>query len=789
MRPILLVTLFLSGFSGSLSARQAGEQTTVIDSVEVLGTKRLTPTAVVAEFGLITGRPITYRDIQRGIEALYGSGQYADISVSQATVGGREVLRLEITERPLLTNWSVRGAELVPERSVRAKVLLVDGRPYSQAEGRRSLAGIDSLYKKQGYYLATAKLLELPQDDGTIRVVFDITENRRVAVAEVVVEGNDKVKDATVASQMKTRPEGFFWWQKGAYNEEELERDIRERLPEFYGEQGYPDVQVLRDTLVVHEKTGKGTLILSVDEGDRYRVGRFDIVGNRRFSTEQLERFFPFVKETDQSTGNPDYFDQKRWEEATNLVRNSYFNNGYIYAQVAGALTRRVTADGQRIADLRWQISEGGPAVVNRVLITGNTITHEDVIRRAILMVPGDIFRQDALIRSYQQVSNLGFFVQPMPVPTTRPVNEQGDVDIIFAVEEKRTGAINFGASVGQGTGLGGFVGLQEPNIMGRGKKLSFQWQFGQNINDFQVSYTDPAIRGTLTSGTLNLHNTRLRYTVADLGRITTRGGSVQVGFPLFGSRLTRFYTSYTLEQSNYETPGLTASRFRCTHCVLSSLGFTVTRDTRINLPFATGGALSQFEITQNGGILKGSGNFRRVTVEGRWYAPLAQLTGRVGLGGGLTLLLGLTAKSGFVWGDPGPHFRQMFALGGTQYGIPLRGYDEFSITPSGFDPSASGQISAVNAFGQSYFSTTTEIGLRVSQQAYLSLFFDAGNVWSTPGGFNPTRLFRGAGIGTSVFSPLGPLGIDVARGFDRTDAFGNRKPGWKVHFRLGQFY
>jgi outer membrane protein insertion porin family len=207
-------------------------------------------------------------------------------------------------------------------------------------------------------------------------------------------------------------------------------------------------------------------------------------------------------------------------------------------------------------------------------------------------------------------------------------------------------------------------------------------------------------------------------------------------------------------------------------------------------LPFATGGALLQGELSQAGGPLQGSGNFRRVTFEGRWYAPLGGL-GSSALGAsGIQFLVGYTAKAGSVWGDPGPHFRQLFALGGTQYGIPLRGYDEFSITPSGYDPRASGvSASTVEAFGRSYFAMTGEIGVRVSQMLYLSAFFDAGNVWDSPGQFNPTRLFRGAGVGASVISPLGPLGLDIARGFDRTDEFGVRKPGWQVHFRLGNFY
>ena len=71
----------------------------------------------------------------------------------------------------------------------------------------------------------------------------------------------------------------------------------------------------------------------------------------------------------------------------------------------------------------------------------------------------------------------------------------------------------------------------------------------------------------------------------------------------------------------------------------------------------------------------------------------------------------------------------------------------------------------------------------------YMSAFMDAGNVWATASQFDPTRLFRGAGVGMSIISPLGPIGIDLAYGFDKTDAFGNPDPGFKLHFKLGNFF
>src|SRR2546429_7917326 len=82
----------------------------------------------------------------------------------------------------------------------------------------------------------------------------------------------------------------------------------------------------------------------------------------------------------------------------------------------------------------------------------------------------------------------------------------------------------------------------------------------------------------------------------------------------------------------------------------------------------------------------------------------------------------------------------------------------------------------------------TGEIGARLSQMFYINMFVDAGNVWAHAGEFDPTRLFHGGGLGLSIISPLGPIGIDWADGFDRTDSFGRPAPGVQVHFKLGNF-
>jgi outer membrane protein insertion porin family len=764
-----------------------------VDSIVVEGNQRLTPSQIIGTSGIIVRQPINYRDIQRAITALFRTGQFDDVVAEQRSIGGRLILVFRVKERPVLEKWAVRGVNRLSEGEVKGRVQLTEGRPLDRNAVEQARAGIDSLYKHQGYYASTIKVLQLTPQPGRARVVFDIEEGERVAISQVIVDGNKHFSDKAVVKHMATRPEGFWWFQKGEYDERTVEEDVRERLPGWYADQGFVDFQVTHDSLTSDSAGGKAVLRLTVAEGPVYRVGTFDIQGNRRFSTEELRAFYPFgpIGANGARLGPSRPFSRSDWNEATERVQKLYANNGYISAVVQPEEIRRTGARGTPVVDLSWNIREGSPSTINKVEIVGNDVTHERVIREAIVMLPGDLFSQDRLIRSYQNVSNLGFFQQPLPSPDVRPAANGVDVDIIFRVEERRTGNINFGASLGQGTGVGGFLGLEEPNLFGRGKRGKLQWQFGKNINDFTLSYTDPAIRESRISGTISLFDSRARYTIGDLGRRKQTGGSLQLGFPFLGSRYTRLFTSYSFQRIRYsEGSADIQERFRCRACTRSSLGTSLVRDTRVGLPFATGGSFANVSGELNGGFLGGTGSYRKVDLEGRWYAPLGSLGGAEQLGAGVQFVLGLTAKSGFVFGDAGPFYQDLYALGGVQYGVPLRGYDEFSITPNGFDPGAGGNAAASSeSFGKSYAAFTVEAGARISQSLYVSAFFDAGNVYRSARQWDPTRLFRGAGFGAAVISPLGPIGIDLGYGFDRVDINGRPKPGWQLHFKLGNFF
>jgi len=763
-----------------------------LDSIAVAGNQRNTPTSIIAASGLVINQEVNYRQVQRAIQALFATGQFDDVSVAQQDAGGRTVLLITVTERPLLEQWVIRGAEKIDPGTIRGRVSVPIGRPIDRAALARARHAIDSLYKRRGYYAATVRLVENPGTTGGSRVTFDITEGNRVVISQVRIEGNEAFPDEEVVAGMGTQPEGFWWYRRGEYSEERVEDDARERLPAWYGARGYIDFRVTGDSLIADTTPGKAILVVTVDEGPRYRAGNFAVNGNRRFSLAEIGNNFPFggVEATNAGQSNGAAFDRGAWEAATGAVQELYANTGYIYASVEPEEVRRIGTDGEPVVDLRWNIVEGQPAIINRIIILGNEVTHERVIREAIVLIPGQVFSRAGFIDSYRRVANLGFFEEPMPVPSVQPTENGVDVDLVFRVVERRTGNINFGASLGQGTGVGGFLGLEEPNLFGRAKQGRLQWQFGRNINDFNLTYSDPAIREGRISGTITLFNSRQRFTVGDLGRRRQQGGQLQFGFPLFGSRYTRLYTGYGYQRIQYtEGSEDLRAQFSCNNCVRSSITSSLARDTRQGLPFPIAGSSARVNVEVNGGLLGGTGDYQKLDLEGRWYTPVGRIGGSGDFGGGATAVLGFTAKSGFIVGDAGPFFTELYSLGGVQFGIPLRGYEEFSITPDGFDPNAGGTAASPSAFGKAYAAFTAELGLRVSQTLYANVFTDAGNVYRRARQYNPSRLFRSFGFGVALVSPLGPLGVDVGYGLDKVDGFGRPAPGWQMHFRLGNFF
>lgn len=770
-----------------------------VDSVEVRGNHRIQTAVILTTSGLAPGMTATAYDVQAAIRRLMATGNFQSVQIIQrGEPGVMLTLVIEVVEQPLIGEYVFQGLTHASAKTVRDTVGLKANQPLNPNQVARTETMVRQLLAKAGYQLRSidTTLTPMTRPEGAYRLTFRVHEGQRLSITNIVFQGNQAFPDAALRGAMKTSREGFWWFRTGKFDREIFDQDLAKSLPEFYGRHGYIDFAVTGDTVIVDPENGKAVIQVTVSEGPQYRLGDFLIEGNTRFPTEQLAQIFttqrrsvlglPFGSVSERERG--EIFDRAALDAATERVQQMYRNEGYLYAQVEPVVRRVPATEPGRepTVNVTWAISEQSPFYINTVTIEGNTFTHESVIRDRIAIYPGDVYDEERLLQSYRAISGLGYFETPMPTPRIEPNAQEGTVDVTFVVKEKQTGNISFGTSVGgyAGAGVSGFLGYTQPNLFGQGKQADVRAEYGYYRNTFQASYTDPSIKGSRNSGSVSLFHTddRFRGFSFSDGRYTRTGGALQAGVPVPGSRWTRAFLGYSLTRYTYEAADATEcdpGNFFCQPSSLaSSLSLSLTRDTKNHPLFPTAGSRQSLAVQQTGGVLGGNGDFQKATGALEWWVPVGRLGGGMGARG-IQMSLGLQTRAGALFGNATRFPLERFFMGGTMRGEQLRGYEELSITPSGYIPD-NAAVSNNLRLGNAFLSLSAEYAIRFNDNLSLSFFGDAGNIWNNPQQINPTRLFRGAGAGVTIVTPFGPLGLDYAYGFDKTN------PGFKLHFKLG---
>lgn len=794
-RAAAFVALLLAITLTEASAQQATR--IVVDSIAVEGNQRVARDIVLGYLNFQPGDTVGSVEVQQAEKSLWASGQFSDLRVyAEGDPGAPAVLRIVVDERPLVRRVVVQGLEHANPDLLRDSAGVREGEPY---QPQRVIRGRELLRRElaeEGIPFASIeeRLVAVEDLPNVVDLFIDVEEGNRVTVADVTIEGNERIPTEDIVGAMATRPEGFWWFQGGSFDQDRYEGDLLEAVPQLYYSRGFLDVEVVSDSLVVDPSTGKARVELVLREGPQYRVTAMTISGNRRFSDERLEPFFLPQRggilrslglgggaREEETLGR--VFDQVAFEAALQEIQQMYYNEGYIFAQVQPFIQKNPPPEdgADPTVSVGVIVDEGQPAYLGEIAIVGNDFTYERVIRDRIALLPGDVYSQDRVIQSYQSISALGFFEAPLPFPDIEPDPETGEVDITFHVKEKQTGAINFGTSVGGGIGLAGFIGYDQPNLFGQAKEGHLRWDFGRYVNSFTVSFSDPALFQTRTSGTISLFNARDRFFSFNSGERRRIGASLRFGFPVPGARWTRMFAGYSISRTKYRLrEGVDdTSLFGRDPGLQSQLSAGITRTTLNHPIFPTAGSRQSWNVEFNGGILGGDGQFTRHLWDASWWLPIGQVGGDSG-GPGVTFALGTSLKAGAIFGNPENFPFDRFWMGGVQFGQALRGYDETSVTPFGFFPENSRSINDIDRLGNAFLTLTTELAIRLNDNISVSGFFDAGNTWRRPGEMDPSQLFRGAGMGIQLVTPFGPIGLDYAYGFDKT------VPGWQLHFRMG---
>lgn len=257
----------------------------------------------------------------------------------------------------------------------------------------------------------------------------------------------------------------------------------KELLRQFYNQRGYADFRVVSAIAELAPNKKSFILNFTLDEGLRYKISKVDV--ESAISEVPLDAL---KKEITFKAG--DWYNSLQIEKSVSGITDELGKKGFVFVDVEPILSR--DAENSTIA-VTFKIKEGERVFVNRINISGNTRTLDEVIRREFRLDEGDAFNVSKIKDSRRNIENLNYFskvdIQSVPVN-----NSKADIDV--NVEEKSTGYFNIG--VGYSTVDGALVqaGVTENNFQGKGQRLSVDASVSERSNDYSVSFTEPYFLG-----------------------------------------------------------------------------------------------------------------------------------------------------------------------------------------------------------------------------------------------------------------------------------------------------
>jgi len=705
--------------------------------VQYTGPATLSKERILAQMRTKVGQPYSNEVVQEDIKALYKTGYIRNVRIFAQPEGDGVKVIVAVQTRAIVHEIEITGAERVKPTRLRKEIKVKLNQAVDEQQLEEARQKIIEIYQARGFTNVSVDFRIDPIDEkrGTARVVFTVNEGVKGAVSQIRFEGNAHVSQKVLRKQMKTRGKTLihFMDKSGRLDEVQLEQDL-DKIREYYQDHGFIDVEI-KD--VRKERTEKGPMIITIviSEGPQYHVRKLTITGYQH-TTEPKVRTLLKMKEGS-------VYSPKQLRDDAKAVADAYGSGGYVDL----VITPEGTPAGTGLIDVHYTIEESVRSFVNRVNIEGNTRTKDKVIRREVLVAPGDVFNTVRVDTTKKRLENLGYFakVETYPEDTDIP----GRKDLTILVQEKRTGSLSFGGGFSTVDKLVGFVELTQgnfdlfnwPSFTGGGEKFRLRLQYGTERKDFLLTITEPYFLDRRLALTGQAFYNEANYLSADYDQ-RNYGFSLDLRKPINAYMYgTLGYTLQNVEIFNVASSSpefiLTQSGTFTESKVFSSL----VLDTRDNPLLSRRGQRITFSPAIAGGFLGGDTQIYGLDLEGSQYFHLPKDT---------ILLLNGEIATVSQWGSGSevPIFERLF-LGGSNN---LRGFPFREVGP---------QQNGEPVGGQSMARATLEWTFPIIEKARGALFYDTGFVNTSEWSFGFNHMASDVGVGLRLDLPIGPLRLD----------------------------
>ena len=819
----------------------------IIAGISVEGNTVFSEQQIVNQTGLHKGMTVTVPgdDIANVVRRLYLQRFFEDVSFELDSLSARQDsawFKIRIKERPRVSRWSFSGVKSSERKDIEERLNLRRGGEFSEYVEKTSADIIKRYFAEKGFLLCDVKA-QVQRDTvikNAIRVNFAIDKGEKVRIKTINFVGNEHVKEFKLARSMKKTKSNkiYNFFHSKKFNEKEYQSDKKSALSAF-NEAGYRDARLVRDS-IYYVEPGKLGIDLVFEEGDKYYFRDLTWTGNSVYASNALNEVLGINKGDvyDVVTMQKRLYGGGKQNELD--ITKLYRDNGFLFFNVTPVETN-IQHDS---VDVEFRISEGKQATLNNIVINGNDLTNEKVVRRQIFTRPGYLFSQSDFERSVREIASLGQF-DPEAIMkeggySIIPNQLDNTVDLIYNVTEKPSSTLEVSGGWGGktfvatvGVAFNNFSthrlfdkGAWRPVPLGDAQNLAFRFQTnGTYYTAITASFTEPWLFGKKpTSLNLSAYFTRQTSSYLALNilnhdrEMQVYGFSASIGtrlkwpdnyFVLYNGinwqsyRLNNWYSGYFIiddgvtHNVNYT---LNLIRNSTDQQIYPRMGSEFSFSLQLTPPFSL---FRKHDFDANGNKVpvaswkdinydKWPGRERYKWIEyHKWKFSATTYSRIIG-----DLVLMTRAQFGYLgyynrnWGYS-PF--EGFLVGGDgmsgyySYGtemVSLRGYENNSLTP--YVPSSynsNGYAYAGNVYDKFTVELRYPVILQPQSTIYALLFLEGGNCWSDIKDFNPFQMKRSAGVGVRIFLPMvGLLGVDWGYGFDDPTHGGSQ-----FHFVIGQ--
>ncbi|MCB0344609.1 MAG: outer membrane protein assembly factor BamA [Bdellovibrionales bacterium] len=606
---------------------------------------------------------------------------------------------------------------------------------------------IRDLYERDGYYGVKLSHQALSDSGARRRHLIEITEGPVSRIKRIRFDGNAAFSDDELSRLISTSEPSvvFAPWKKGFLVSARLAKDV-ESIKDFYRTNGFFYAEINSD--VQTRSDGKQLVVSFVIKENKQTTVSSVIVNwidaakpNRKDIAAKLLTISPDIM-------LGDVLSVAALEQARQKLLSDIYALGFPEARA----TPRYDIDSGEVG---FDVSLGQQVTVADIVIRGNRATLNSVIRRELLVSPGEAWNPELIRKSEHSLYQLGVFQNVKLEPEDGAIDQAEEV-LAVSLIERDTGGLAAGVSYNTEDGIGLLTELSQRNVFGRAHRFVLSAELFFRNGDRFID----AARG------------RVGY---NLPRFITRDGELYS--EIFAQEEVEFSQSFSYDRHGAST----VYRQQLTESLSGSLGYTIFNENLFDVPQAIVAGPNDSGHTFYSGIRTELILDRRNDI----YNPSSGYQSKLALFampeafGSEVSIVGATFTQSFflkfneslVWAnnaraeiiepfastDVVPLGRRLFLGGRTT----LRGYSPNSIGPKGDEGYVAG--------GDSSLLLNSELHFEVAQDVILLTFLDVGQaVLRHRGTFEgDTQSYFGdlrysPGLGLRYRSPIGPIGADL---------------------------